>query len=561
MTSMTDEDAVYKGTRPDLEVPMIAQPLSAAEHALIETALSLTARLDVRQTCAAVLDAAERIYDARSCWVLLHEPASGDLVTVAWRGPDAAAYADARIAPTRTSVVGKAFHDREPIFVPDVHEEDGWFDRQRVHASSLQTVLTVPLVYEDAGLGVLGLDSPHFSSDSPPGLADIARLRAIAAQATVGIRNARLFETADQDRVRLRRLLQERRQLQSEVGYLRAEAHEIHVAGAPVGEGPAFRSVLDEVALVAPADSTVLLIGETGTGKELIARIIHQRSRRSTQPFVAVNCAALPESLVESELFGYEKGAFTGALSRTPGKFELADRGTMLLDEIGDLPAQAQAKLLRVLQEREVQRVGGSRPVPVNIRLIAATNQDLEAAMHAGAFRADLFYRLSVFPIYLPPLRERKEDIPGLVTHFIRRFADRQHKPVPQLADGVIAQLVSYPWPGNVRELQNVVERAVILSRESLITPSLIVLGRGEHHQASAAVAPQDAASVARAAPATLVPFSEAERRAIVRALETTGWRISGQGGAAEVLGLKPTTLHAKMKKLGIHRPSAAVSA
>ena len=316
--------------------------------------------------------------------------------------------------------------------------------------------------------------------------------------------------------------------------------------------------------LVAPADSTVLLVGETGTGKELIARAIHDQSRRSGKPFVAVNCAALPESLVESELFGYEKGAFTGALARKPGKFELADQGTLFLDEIGDLPAQAQAKLLRVLQEREVQRVGGTRAVPVNVRLISATNQDLGARMQTGLFRQDLYYRLSVFPIRVPPLRERTSDIPLLVDHFLRRFADRLHKPVPRLSDGVFDQLLVYDWPGNVRELQNVIERAVILARGSLIGSDLIILQPKGVSQA--VTAPSDLVPLAveshhghNGNGDDVVRFADAERHAIVRALEASGWRISGWGGAAEILGLKPTTLHAKMKRLGIRRPGATV--
>jgi transcriptional regulator with GAF, ATPase, and Fis domain len=263
--------------------------------------------------------------------------------------------------------------------------------------------------------------------------------------------------------------------------------------------------------------------------------------------------------LVESELFGHEKGAFTGALARKPGKFELADRGTLFLDEIGDLPPEAQAKLLRVLQEREVQRVGGTRPVPVNVRLIAATNQDLEQCIRTARFRQDLFYRLSVFPLRLPPLRERPEDIPPLVSHFVKRFAERQHKAAPQVSREAMDLLTGYDWPGNVRELQNIIERAVILARGGVIGRELIPVRAGIHR-----AIPSEPEAIARPEPpagvsstGVVVAFSEAERRAILRALDLTGWRISGRGGAAEALGLKPTTLHAKMKKLGIHRPCA----
>jgi transcriptional regulator with GAF, ATPase, and Fis domain len=269
-----------------------------------------------------------------------------------------------------------------------------------------------------------------------------------------------------------------------------------------------------------------------------------------------VNCAALPESLVESELFGYERGAFTGAVSRKPGKFELAHLGTIFLDEVGDLPGQAQAKLLRVLQEREVQRVGGTKPESVNVRVIAATNHDLAAGVQSGRFRTDLFYRLNVFPIRLPALRERRDDIAPLAQHFVRRFAERQHKTPPALGGEALERLVVYSWPGNVRELQNVIERAVILCRDSAIGPDLISL--------QPALGPSDpiagatpAASRNEGRSANVIRFCDAERHAILRALELSGWRISGRGGAAEILGLKPTTLHAKMKKLGIRRPSA----
>jgi formate hydrogenlyase transcriptional activator len=539
--------------------------LTPSERALIDAAMALTADLNHDATCTAMLDIVERMFDARSSWILLHDPASNRLVTCAARGPHAAAFADTEV-PADRGIVGLVFTRGEVVFVPDVTQEDRWSDPERVRKSGLRSVLNVPLVHRGAAIGVIGLDSPRFTADAPPAAADLARLRAIAAQAAIGVRNARLFEAVEEDRLRLRRLLQERRQLRGELGHLRDEVREARSFSSIVGDGPALKAVLAQVEVVAPADSTVLLVGETGTGKELIARAIHDGSRRASNTFVAVNCAALPEALVESELFGHEKGAFTGALSRKPGKFELADRGTLFLDEIGDLPQEAQAKLLRVLQEREVQRVGGVRPVPVNVRLIAATNHDLEAAMHDGRFRPDLFYRLSVFPIALPPLRERVEDIPALVEHFTRRFAERQRKPVPRLAPDAMQQLVDYDWPGNIRELQNIIERAVILARGPVIGREAIPVRPGPRPLAAIRdprsaprdpdVATRSPESGPRPAESAILPFSEAERRAILRALELTGWRISGRAGAAEMLGLKPTTLHAKMKKLGISRPS-----
>ena len=530
--------------------------LGQAEQALIKAALTLSSKLDVTATCNAMLDAVEAIAGATSSWILLRHPADEVLTSEVFRGPGSEVYSKLEI-PCTTGIVGLVFSAHEPIFVPDVTKEHRWYDAERVRRSGLRSVLCVPLLYEGEPIGVLGIDSPRFTAATPPTPAELSRIRALAAQTAIGVSNARLYEAAELDRQRLRRLVEERRQLRTEVGHLRSAIRQTTGTGI-VGESESLREVLSQVQLVAPADSTVLIVGETGTGKELIARAIHDQSRRSNRPFVAVNCAALPENLVESELFGHEKGAFTGALARKPGKFELAHGGTLFLDEIGDLPLDAQAKLLRVLQDREVHRVGSIRGVPVNVRVVAATNQDLSDRMQQGRFRADLYYRLSVFPISLPPLRERSGDIPTLVEHFVRVFAERQHKRVPGLSSSALERLTSYDWPGNVRELQNVIERAVILTNGSVIEADAIPLGRSVRPRAAVAARP---AAATDTSPSRVVQFSEAERRAIIRALEQTGWRISGQQGAAELLGLKPTTLHAKMKKLGIRRPSPEQSA
>jgi formate hydrogenlyase transcriptional activator len=540
---------------------MDADPLSVTERTIIDTAIALTSGRGVEELCDSVLDAVERIYEARSSWILLHQESSGELVTTACRGAGVAAYADARLSHD-AGLVGVVFERQEPVFVPDVGAETRWYDVERVHRATLRTALLLPLRCGNTLIGVLGLDSAQFSSAAPPGAAALARLQGIAAQAAVAISNARLVDGIEQDRLRLRRLLQERRQLRQQVVHLRDTVRESQAHSATVGESPGWKAVLEQVQLVAPADSTVLLIGETGTGKELVAHAIHEQSRRRRHPFIAVNCAAFPESLVESELFGHERGAFTGAFERKPGKFELADRGTLFLDEIGELPAGVQAKLLRVLQEREITRIGGAKPLAVNVRLVAATNRDLQEALRNGSFRQDLFYRLSVFPVTLPPLRERSEDIALLARYFVQRFAERLGRPRPHVTPAAMRALQDYQWPGNVRELQNVLERAVILARFGQVTPAELALDEVSAcaHPPSAEEAP------ARSAPTSepvnrVVSFSEAERRAIRRALETTGWRISGSGGAAELLGLKPTTLHAKMKRLGVHRPTGAEAA
>ncbi len=306
-----------------------------------------------------------------------------------------------------------------------------------------------------------------------------------------------------------------------------------------VGESPAILRVLASVRKVAKTDSTVLVTDETGTGKELIVRAIHALGRRKDKLLVKVNCAALPAGVIESELFGHEKGAFTGALTRKVGRFELANGGTLFLDEVGDLPLELQPKLLRVLQEGEFERVGGTQTLKVDVRLIAATNRDLERVVNDERFRADLFYRLNVFPIVIPPLRKRLQDIPRLARHFVMLYEAKMGKPVGALSADVLERLTSYSWPGNVRELQNVIERAVILSPRGRL-----VLG-----DLAAAPAPGSPKKEARS-------LKEVERRHIISVLEECGWRVSGERGAARILGLKRTTLEARMKKLGIQRRS-----
>jgi len=306
-----------------------------------------------------------------------------------------------------------------------------------------------------------------------------------------------------------------------------------------IGANRGLQRVWDAVRVVAPVDSTVLIHGETGTGKELIAKAIHQHSRRSHAPYVRVNCAAIPAGLIESELFGHERGAFTGALAQTTGRFELANRGTLFLDEVGDLPLELQPKLLRVLQEQEFERLGSSRTIRIDVRIVAAANLDLAQLVRERRFRADLFYRLNVFPITLPPLRERSEDIPELVRHFVRKFAAQMERSIEVIPEEVMEILQHHDWPGNIRELQNFIERAVILSNGVVLRPPL-----GELKVLTSTAAPS--------APRTLM---EAERDHIVEALLHTGGVVGGRRGAAARLGLKRTTLQFRMQKLGIGQP------
>lgn len=320
-----------------------------------------------------------------------------------------------------------------------------------------------------------------------------------------------------------------------------------------VGNSAALDRVLQHVALVAPTDSTVLIEGETGTGKELIARAIHNISSRRGRPFVKLSCAAIPSGLLESELFGHEKGAFTGAVERRVGRFENAHSGTIFLDEIGEIPLELQPKLLRVLQEQEFERLGSTRTVRVDVRVVAATNRNLQQMAEEGTFRPDLYYRLSVFPLLMPPLRERSDDIPRLARFFADKFARRMNKTVDSISEEAMRILSSYHWPGNIRELQNVIERAVILCQGSELQVDSVLresMSRRSDEQLRAAANDPDATVFSKD------EIDRLERRNILAALEKTSWKIYGPGGAAEMLGVKPSTLAARVTRMGLKRPA-----
>jgi formate hydrogenlyase transcriptional activator len=359
---------------------------------------------------------------------------------------------------------------------------------------------------------------------------EIAFLEQVARQVAVAVENALDYEKAikQRDKETTQRIY-----LEEEI---RAEFGDI------VGEGPALKATLNLVSVVSPTDSSVLILGETGTGKELIARAIHNLSSRRERAFIKLNCAAIPLGLLESELFGHERGAFTGAIAQKTGRFELANKGTLFLDEVGDIPLELQAKLLRVLQEQEFERLGSNRTHKVDVRLIAATHRDLPAMVKQGTFREDLYYRLKVFPINVPPLRQRTEDIPKLVWHFTTLYARRMHKQVDEVPSDTMDALARYHWPGNVRELQNFIERAVILSPRSVLRAPISELEPFSSH---------------RECNLPMSGLAQVERDHILHALETTHWVIGGRNGAAERLGMKRTSLTYRMKKLRIKRPTS----
>jgi formate hydrogenlyase transcriptional activator len=394
----------------------------------------------------------------------------------------------------------------------------------------LRSICAVPLVTPRDCHGVLMVGRPD---DVPYSTADVALLEQVAQPLAIAIENALAY----------RRISDLRDRLVDEKVYLEHEVTRRHEFEEIVGHSRALGAVLDQVRTVAPTDATVLLLGETGTGKELVARAIHQSSRRHRRSFIRINSAALPSALVESELFGYERGAFTGAVATKAGRLELAHQGTLFLDEVGELPLDVQPKLLRAIQEHEFERLGGTTVRRVDVRLIAATNRDLDDMVAEGEFRSDLYYRLNVFPIRVPPLRERPEDIPFLVRHFVGVFSREMRRTITTIPAKTLAALQQWHWPGNIRELQNVIERAVILSKGSTL-------------DVPASTFQDKPAPVRPAVAASPVLFADGERELILRALRDAGGLIGGPNGAAARLGLRRTTLQSKMRKLGIVRPS-----
>jgi formate hydrogenlyase transcriptional activator len=396
-------------------------------------------------------------------------------------------------------------------------------------AEKIQSVCSVPMISHDHVFGTLSVASLRENAFLPE---NVQLLSQVASQVAIGVENALAYYQIEQFK---NKLAEEKLYLEDEI---RTEYNFEEI----IGQSPALKRILKQVETVAPTDSTVLLLGETGTGKELIARAIHNLSSRRERMLVRVNCAAIPTSLLESELFGHEKGAFTGAVAQRIGRFELANRGTIFLDEIGDIPLELQPKLLRVLQEQEFERLGGTRTMRVDVRLVAATNSNLIKMVDEKRFRSDLFYRLNVFPILVPPLRERREDIPLLVRHFVQKYGRQMKKQIDTIPTKAMKALSEYHWPGNVRELENFIERAVILSRGSELQPPLAELA--QRKKPPPAVSPNSSTTL-----------EEAERDHILRALKDTSWVIGGPAGAAARLGMKRTTLHSLVKRLGITRP------
>jgi PAS domain S-box-containing protein len=499
----------------------------AEEAVMLQLSNALLANLDVGKLLTAISASIHDVIPHDTSALVLFDPAMGDMA-VQFMGPyDANVFPDDARVPVDGTVSGMVYRTGEPFLMERLL--DCAFAPQTMNSLArlgMNAGCWVPLKHHGTIIGTMGILSRLEASIDAQAAEILAQ---VAGQVAMAVDNAMAF----------RRIAELRDQLHQEKQYIESEINLENRYEDIVGESKGLRQVLLEIETVAPTDATVLIQGESGTGKELLARAIHRLSPRSERTFIKLNCAAIPAGLIESELFGHEKGAFTGAIARKIGRLELAHEGTLFLDEIGELPLDLQPKLLRALQEREIERLGGTRSIPVNMRLIAATNRDLAKMVADKEFRSDLYYRLKVFPVFAPPLRERVSDIPILVRHFVATHSRRMGKTIESIPDDTMEALTRWRWPGNIRELENFLERAVILTRGPVLYVPLTELQMEEEEREEERLNPT---------------LHEAEREHILRVLRETKGQIGGDDGAAARLGLKRTTLNSKLKKLGIER-------
>ena len=504
----------------------VCADLAERYQALLEVAQAVSAHRDLDDLFRELAQRLPRVVQVNFVGLSLYDPVKNTmrLHTVQANVPaDLVGGHEESIDETPAGVV---WETQQPLLVPDVAKEKRWPKVMRfMQEDHSRSFCFVPLTTAAHRLGAIGFVSLEKEAYSE---ADLKFLQQVANPVAVAVENALAFQE----------IAQLKDKLAKEKLYLEEELRLEHGFEDIIGDSDALKQVLKQVEVVAPTDSTVLIQGETGTGKELIARAIHRLSGRSERTFVKLNCAAIPTGLLESELFGHERGAFTGAITQKAGRFELADKGTIFLDEVGEIPLELQSKLLRVLQEQEFERLGSTKTVRVNVRLIAATNRDLKTMVEAKQFRGDLYYRLNVFPVTMPPLRDRREDIPTLVRYFTQHYAGRMKKNIQAVPAKTLEILSSYTWPGNVRELENLVERSVILTQGTDLQVPISELQTTNESTVS-----------------SMTALEEAERDHILRALQETKWVVGGASGAAARLGVKRTTLQSKMQKFGITRP------
>jgi formate hydrogenlyase transcriptional activator len=514
---------------------------------LLDLTNRITSNLELRDLLRAIAANIRDVIRADAVTVTLPDAASEKFRVFAMDFPHGKGVAKEELLITPSAAVKNALHTLKPVVV-DMRERNELTSEVSdiVAAEGIKAFCNIPLANRGRALGILSILR---TTETPFSPGDVDFLSRASGQIAIAIENALAYHEISQLKDKL---AQEKLYLEEEI---RSEMNFENI----IGKSPPLKHVLELVETVAPSDSTVLLLGETGTGKELIARAIHDRSRRKDRTFVKVNCAAIPTGLLESELFGHEKGAFTGAIMQKVGRMELADQGTLFLDEVGDIPVEIQPKLLRALQEREFERLGSIHTRRVNIRLVAATNRDLEKMIAAREFRSDLYYRLHVFPIRIPPLRERKEDIPQLVSYFVQKFAKQMQKKIEAISPAVMKGLTAWEWPGNIRELENFIERAVIVTRgRSLDAPlgdlrktNTVAFPHAEQHNVEQVAGERadsqtDITSIAD-------EYERRQRDQIIRALTACKGRVGGADGAAASLGMNRTTFLSRMKKFGIY--------
>ena len=511
---------------------MEQSPISSCEtlaeryQALLEVAQAISAHRDLDELFREIAQRLPRVVQVNFVGLSLYDPIKNmmRLHTVQANVPaDLVGGHEESIDETPAGLV---WQTQQSVLVPDVSAETRWPKVLRcMQEDESRSFCFVPLTTGARRLGAMGFVSLEKEAYSE---ADLEFLQQVANPVAVAVENALAFQE----------IAQLKDKLAKEKLYLEEELRLEHGFEDIIGDSDALKQVLKQVEVVAPTDSTVLIQGETGTGKELIARAIHRLSGRNERTFVKLNCAAIPTGLLESELFGHERGAFTGAISQKAGRFELADKGTIFLDEVGEIPLELQSKLLRVLQEQEFERLGSTKTIRVNVRLIAATNRDLKEMVEEKQFRSDLYYRLNVFPVTVPPLRDRREDIPTLVRYFTQHYAGRMKKNIQAVPAKTLEILSHYAWPGNVRELENLVERSVILTQGTDLQVPISELQTTSDSTGT-----------------SMTALEEAERDHILRALQEAKWVVGGAAGAAARLGVKRTTLQSKMQKFGITRP------
>jgi formate hydrogenlyase transcriptional activator len=523
---------------------------------LLEINNAVVTCLDLGSLLRATSDSLRKVTPHDSASISLYDQETGQLRLHSFDLQYESDLEEGALFPLEGSPEGLAYTSRRPVVIGNLDLKE--FPTPQIkHAydDGLRSGCIVPLVVHDRALGTLDIASRSENAFTEE---DAELLTQIVGQIAIAVENALAYREISRLKEKLahEKLFFEE-ELRGEMGFDQI-----------IGNSPALRHVLQLVETVAPSDSTVLLLGETGTGKELVARAIHDHSRRKDRSFVKLNCAAIPTGLLESELFGHEKGAFTGAISQRVGRLELADHGTLFLDEVGDVSLEVQPKLLRALQEREFERLGSTRTRRVDVRLVAATNRDLEGMIAAREFRSDLYYRLNVFPIRIPPLRERREDIPLLVSHFAQKFARQMQKQIETIPAATMKALSEWEWPGNVRELQNFIERAVILTRGRALEVPITELDKTGVNIPAGSLSPGEREVIVRIVRETLgemdrggpksaareaaKEYDERQREEIVRVLGETKGRVGGAEGAAARLGINRTTLLARMKKLGI---------